>query len=127
MKDMVKSKQISTDRRSKIGKLLRGTHIDELPQFINILKGEMSIIGPRPYIPQECEESYRELSNFSDRHLVRPGATGLAQIHYIHKNDTNSASKKLQYDLEYVAQCNMIMDLKILSKTIIDVIRMRGI
>ena len=111
MKEKSKSNKFHADRRSKIGKLLRGTHIDELPQFINILKGEMSIVGPRPYIPEECEESSKTLTKFSDRHQVRPGATGLAQINYIHKNDTNSASKKLQYDLEYVSECNLVMDL----------------
>ena len=89
--------------------LLRKLSIDELPQFINILKGEMSIVGPRPYIPEECEESSKTLTKFSDRHQVRPGATGLAQINYIHKNDTNSASKKLQYDLEYVSECNLVI------------------
>lgn len=100
------------DRLIPFGRFLRATSLDELPELINILMGDMSIIGPRPwstiYLPYYTKEEMR-------RHDVRPGLTGLAQV-----NGRNSASweKRFEYDLYYVDHCSLILDIQILFKTI---------
>lgn len=108
-------------RITRTGRFLRNISLDEIPQLINILKGDMSLIGPRPllfkYIPL-----YSEIQR--KRHLVKPGITGLAQV-----NGRNAISwtKKLEYDVFYVENLSFALDLKILCKTIIMVIRREGI
>ena len=109
---------VKGDKRvTKIGRFIRATSIDELPQFINILKGDMSLIGPRPLVPEY-------LWVFDDyqnrRHEVRPGITGWAQV-----NGRNlcKLSKKFEYDVWYVDNCNLKTDIIILFKTIINVIK----
>ncbi len=103
-----------------IGKILRKTSIDELPQLINILRGEMSLVGPRPLLPEY-------LALYSDkharRHLVKPGLTGLAQI-----NGRNHSSwqKRLDLDVQYVEQMSFILDLKIIGKTIFNITKSQG-
>ena len=93
------------------GKVLRTTSLDELPQFVNVLKGEMSIIGPRPWVPEYYE-------NFNERQKKRveatPGIIGLAQVSGRRKIDI---FKKIDYDIEYVENINFILDLKILFKS----------
>lgn len=104
-------------RLTKVGKFVRSTSIDELPQLINVLKGDMSLIGPRPLVPEY-------LWVFDDyqnrRHEVRPGITGWAQV-----NGRNlcKLSKKFEYDVWYVDNCNLKTDIIILFKTIINVIK----
>lgn len=99
-------------RLTKVGKFVRSTSLDELPQLINVLKGDMSLIGPRPllskYLPLYSNEQYR-------RHEVRPGITGWAQV-----NGRNSISftKTFEYDVWYVDHCSFILDLKIIFLTI---------
>ena len=110
-------------RVTKIGKLIRVTSIDELPQLLNILKGEMSFIGPRPvltYHPWKYEEYTQEQLKRFD---VRPGVTGLAQINGRKQVEWN---KRIQYDVEYVEKLSFILDLKIFFKTIINVLLMRN-
>lgn len=108
-------------RLTKFGKLLRSTSLDELPELINILKGDMSIVGPRPLL-------VKYLPLYSDyqrqRHLVRPGLTGLAQV-----NGRNAISwqKKFEYDVEYVNHISFILDLKILIQTILVVFQRKDI
>ena len=105
------------ERLTKFGKILRATSLDELPEFFNILKGEMSLIGPRPlavcYLPY-----YNE--NEKKRHTVRPGLTGLAQI-----NGRNALEweKRFAYDIEYVENITFINDMKILFKTVFKVLK----
>lgn len=102
-------------RVTKVGKIIRATSIDELPQLINILKGEMSFIGPRPvltYHPWNYEEYTEEQLK---RFLVRPGVTGLAQVNGRKQVEWE---KRIKYDVEYVNKVNIILDLKILLKTI---------
>lgn len=107
-------------RLTKVGRFIRSTSIDELPQLINVLKGDMSFVGPRPfavsYLPYYSEEEMH-------RHDVRPGITGLAQI-----NGRKSIEwdKKIQYDLEYVKNLSFLLDLKIVFGTIIKVIKREG-
>lgn len=106
-------------RVTKIGKIIRATSIDELPQLVNILKGEMSFIGPRPvltYHPWNYEEYTEEQLQ---RFLVRPGVTGLAQVNGRKQVEWE---RRLKYDVQYVKELNVILDLKILLKTIFKII-----
>lgn len=109
------------ERMTKIGKILRKTSVDELPQFINVLKGEMSFIGPRPLL---CE--YLELYSPQQarRHEVRPGISGWAQV-----NGRNAITweEKFDYDVYYVDNISFVLDIKILVKTVTDVIKGTGV
>ena len=108
-------------RLTKFGKLLRSTSLDELPEAFNILKGDMSIVGPRPlmarYLPYYTEEEKK-------RHLVRPGLTGHAQVH---GRNAVSWDERFKYDIEYVNNTTFITDLKILYETVKIVISRKGI
>lgn len=109
------------ERLTSFGKFLRSTSLDELPELFNILKGDMSLVGPRPllvcYLPWYTEEESR-------RHDMRPGLTGLAQV-----NGRNALvwEERFAYDLEYVEHCTFLMDVQILMKTIGKVIKRSGI
>ena len=104
------------ERMTKFGKLLRKTSLDELPELWNVLKGDMSLVGPRPLLI-EYLPLYDAVQR--ERHAVRPGITGLAQV-----NGRNAISwqEKLDYDVKYVKNVSLIMDLKILFKTVLKVI-----
>ncbi len=108
-------------RLTKFGKMLRSTSLDELPELFNILKGDMAIVGPRPlavqYLPYYTEEE-------KHRHDVRPGLTGLAQIHGRNCIDWG---KKFEYDLSYIKDISLINDLKIILKTMVKVFEREGI
>lgn len=108
-------------RLTKVGRIVRALSIDELPQFINILKGDMSLIGPRPlltwFLPLYDETQGR-------RHEVRPGITGWAQVH---GRNTLSYSKKFEYDVYYVDHLNMKLDLKIVWMTVMNVLNRKDI
>ena len=108
-------------RITRIGKFLRATSLDELPQIFNILKGEMSLVGPRPQM-YEFMEHYSETQK--RRHEVRPGITGLAQV-----NGRNNLSweEKFKLDVDYVDNHNMLMDLKIILKTVVVLLKREGI
>lgn len=108
-------------RLGGIGKLLRATSVDELPQLWNVMKGEMSIVGPRPLLPEYLERySLRQLR----RHEVRPGITGWAQV-----NGRNALSweEKFELDVWYVENQSFLLDLKILWMTVVQVLRRRGV
>ena len=109
------------ERITKIGKLIRKTSIDELPQFINVLKGEMSIVGPRPTLEYQVKRYNEEQKR---RLLVKPGMTGWAQI-----NGRNNMTwpEKIELDLWYVDHWSIGLDLKIIGRTIILVIKRKGI
>ena len=98
------------ERVTRVGSWLRRTHLDELPQLFNILKGEMSLVGPRPERPEFVEEFKRTIPGYSRRFAVNPGITGLAQLYG--RYDT-SAETKLKYDLAYINRCSLGLDLKI--------------
>ncbi len=85
-----------------IGHFLRQTHLDEVPQFINVIKGEMSIIGPRPETPNFVDEHSRELPEYQQLLSIRPGITGLAQVSDQHDESKDAIRRKLQYDLQYI-------------------------
>ena len=112
----------SDDCITKSGKLLRKTSIDELPQLFNILKGDMSFVGPRPLIPEEKE--IRKLREEYGVYSVRPGMTGWAQIN---GRDNLSDEEKARFDKEYVDKKNLIFDIKILFKTVGVVLSREGV
>lgn len=104
-------------RHTKVGKFLRKTYLDELPQLINILRGEMSFVGPRPERPHYVEELKKKIPFYEIRLLVRPGITGWAQISMKNDASVEDAPEKLQYDLYYIKNRSVIMDLGIMLKT----------
>jgi lipopolysaccharide/colanic/teichoic acid biosynthesis glycosyltransferase len=107
------------DRRvTGLGRVIRKLRIDEIPQFFNVLKGEMSFIGPRPERPEFVGELDRIIPYYSMRHAVRPGITGWAQVNYAYGATVADAIEKLQYDLYYIKNCNAMLDIRILLKTI---------
>ncbi len=103
-------------RVTKVGKFLRKTSIDELPQLFNILKGDMSIVGPRPERPQFVEKFKEEIPRYMIKHQVRPGLTGWAQING-YRGDT-SIRKRIDYDIYYIENWSMLFDIKIIFLTI---------
>jgi exopolysaccharide biosynthesis polyprenyl glycosylphosphotransferase len=102
-------------RVTKIGKILRKTSIDELPQFFNVLKGDMSLIGPRPERPLFVEKFKEEIPRYMIKHQVRPGITGWAQVNG-YRGDS-SIKKRIEYDLYYIENWSMALDFKILFLT----------
>jgi lipopolysaccharide/colanic/teichoic acid biosynthesis glycosyltransferase len=102
-------------RKTKIGSFIRKTNIDELPQFFNILKGDMSLIGPRPERPFFVEKFRDEIPKYMIKHHVRPGMTGYAQINGYRGN--TSIKKRIDHDIFYVENWNYLMDVKIFFKT----------
>lgn len=104
-------------RVSKIGRFLRIHRLDEILQIFNVLKGDMSIIGPRPEIPAHYNYFCRLIPNYYIRKIIPPGITGLAQIHIPHTNTIDGSNDKLQYDLEYIKNISFILDIKILIQT----------
>ncbi|HOE95791.1 MAG TPA: sugar transferase [Candidatus Sumerlaeota bacterium] len=104
-------------RVTPIGRFLRRTHLDELPQLINVLKGEMSLVGPRPERPIFVSELSRQIEGYPLRLAVKPGITGLAQVHHRYDESIEDVKVKLHYDLAYVQSCGFGMDLKIIWNT----------
>lgn len=113
-------------RVTSLGSFLRKTRLDELPQLWNVLKGEMSLIGPRPERPEFNLILEREIPFYQLRHVVRPGLTGWAQIHFPYGASVEDAREKLQYELWYIKNSNLWVDLQILLKTIGVVLLGRG-
>lgn len=110
--------QKSDPRVTAVGRLLRKTRIDELPQFWNILRGDMAFIGPRPERPEFTRKLAQEIPFYEKRHLVKPGLTGWAQINYPYGASVEDALKKLEYDLFYVKHGSLQLDLHILVRTV---------
>lgn len=105
-------------RITRIGRVLRRMRMDELPQLINILRGEMSIVGPRPERPEFIEELEKRIPFYNERANVMPGLTGWAQIRYPYGNSIEDAAKKLEYDLYYIKYLSLTMDIQIILSTI---------
>ena len=110
--------QTNDARITRVGKFLRRSRIDEVPQLINVLRGEMSIIGPRPERPEFVETLAREIPYYRARLAVKPGLTGWAQVCYRYGNTQEDALRKLQYDLYYIRRQSPLLDLMITLKTI---------
>jgi lipopolysaccharide/colanic/teichoic acid biosynthesis glycosyltransferase len=118
--------QQGDSRVTHIGRLLRRTRIDELPQLWNILKGDMSLIGPRPERPEFMQQLQQHIPNFMDRLGLKPGMTGIAQVVNGYDNDLEGFRRKVSYDLLYLQNCCAWNDLKILFRTIRVVITGEG-
>jgi lipopolysaccharide/colanic/teichoic acid biosynthesis glycosyltransferase len=118
---------VSTDPRvTSFGKLLRVSHLDELPQVVNILRGDLSLVGPRPEQPRYVAELQEKLPFYNMRHIVRPGVTGWAQVKYGYAGDERDALEKLQYDFHYLRRQSFLFDLRIVVRTIRAVIGRQG-
>ncbi len=113
-------------RITKIGKILRKTRLDELPQVINLIKGDLSLIGPRPERPQIVEELTEKMPYYALRHIVKPGITGWAAIHQNYTDTMKTSQDKLQYDLYYIKNRSFLLDLSIVLRTVNVVLRMMG-
>ena len=105
-------------RITRVGRFLRATRIDEIPQIFNVLKGDMSFVGPRPERPVFVEELTKEIPYYSERHQVKPGITGWAQINYPYGASVEDARQKLQYDLYYIKNYSIFLDFLILIQTL---------
>ncbi|MDH5289665.1 MAG: sugar transferase [Acidimicrobiia bacterium] len=105
-------------RVTPFGRLLRRSHLDELPQLVNVLRGELSIVGPRPEQPHYVEELRGKIAFYDVRHLVRPGLTGWAQVKQGYAADEHDALEKLQYDVFYLRRQGLGLDLRILWRTL---------
>jgi len=105
-------------RITTIGRFLRKTHIDELPQFINVLKGHMSIIGPRPERPHFVDLLNEEISGYAGRLTTKPGITGLAQSYHRSDETIRDVQKKLRYDMLYIKRMCLALDIKIILQTL---------
>ncbi|MBI1337966.1 MAG: exopolysaccharide biosynthesis protein [Phycisphaera sp.] len=96
---------------------MRKSHVDELPQLFNIVRGEMSLVGPRPERPEMFEELSREMPDFEKRLAVKPGLTGMAQIYNGYDTDIESVKRKLKMDLEYIDRMSLALEFKLLFST----------
>jgi exopolysaccharide biosynthesis polyprenyl glycosylphosphotransferase len=110
--------QKNDPRITKIGKILRKSLLDEFPQFFNILRGDISLIGPRPERPEFIKELDQKIPFYQNRHLIKPGLTGWAQINFKYGNSETDALEKLQYDLFYIKNRSFLLDIQIILKTI---------
>ncbi len=122
---MVRSKKNDT-RITPFGKFLRNTRLDEFPQFFNILKGDMSLIGPRPERPHFVRQLSQILPFYETRHIVKPGLTGWAQVKARYGSSVDDSLLKLQYDLYYIKHRSFLLDVNILIKTLSTIIFYRG-
>ncbi len=105
-------------RVTPVGRLLRRLHVDELPQLFNVLRGEMSLVGPRPERPEFVEQFKRQIALYDKRLLVRPGITGWAQVHRGSDSSLEDVAEKLRYDLYYIRHLSFSLDLRIILATI---------
>jgi exopolysaccharide biosynthesis polyprenyl glycosylphosphotransferase len=113
-------------RATKVGLILRKTHIDEIPQFYNVLRGEMSLVGPRAERPELVEWFQKHVPFYRARLLVRPGMTGWAQVNQQYAATIDETIEKLEYDLYYIMHRNLMMDLRIIARTPTLVLSLRG-
>ncbi len=116
----------SDDRTTRVGRIIRKVRIDEIPQFLNILKGEMSFVGPRPERPHFVAQLAEEIPYYEQRHLIAPGLTGWAQIKYPYGASIEDARQKLQYDLFYIKNYGLLLDALIMFETIKIILFGRG-
>jgi len=116
----------SDPRITRVGRFLRKTRLDEIPQLWNVLRGDMSLIGPRPERPSFVEKLTKEIPYYGQRHVVKPGVTGWAQVRYTYGASVEDALEKMQYDLYYVKHMSLRFDLLIALETIKTVLLRRG-
>lgn len=113
-------------RITSIGNFLRKSRLDELPQFWNVLKGEMSFVGPRPERPEFTKDLAKQIPYYDLRHIVKPGITGWAQVIFPYGASVDDAMKKLQYELYYIKHQSLLLDLNIIIRTLLTVFQRAG-
>jgi len=120
-----KQAEVNDHRITRIGHFLRNSSIDEIPQFINVLLGQMSVVGPRPHMHSDCTRFGRIVAAYKFRNFVKPGITGLAQVKGFRgpASDFGSIFHRYQFDAFYVRNCNFWLDMRIVRKTIAQTIR----
>jgi exopolysaccharide biosynthesis polyprenyl glycosylphosphotransferase len=106
------------DRITRVGQLIRRLRIDELPQLLNVLRGDMSLVGPRPERPFFVDQLTQDIPFYALRHSVKPGVTGWAQVRYHYGSTVEDSQEKLQYDLYYVKNHTLFLDLVVLLETV---------
>jgi lipopolysaccharide/colanic/teichoic acid biosynthesis glycosyltransferase len=114
------------NRVTRIGRIMRATRIDELPQLINVLLGDMSLVGPRPERPCFVWDLNGQIKDYTRRFDVKPGITGLAQVMHKYDECIEDVTKKINYDLRYIRSWNIFQDIKIIFRTVIVVLTARG-
>ncbi len=114
-------------RVTRVGRFMRKTRLDELPQIVNILRGDMSIVGPRPERPEHIKRLTEKIPFYRTRLVIRPGLTGWAQVRYNYGSTDEDALIKLQYDLYYIRHQSIVLDLNIILRTVGKVLRMSGV
>ncbi|MBK5207303.1 MAG: TIGR03013 family PEP-CTERM/XrtA system glycosyltransferase [Polaromonas sp.] len=117
---------VTDDRVTRVGRLLRKARIDELPQLFNVLKGDMSLVGPRPERPYFVDKLTQEIPYYAVRQSVKPGVTGWAQVRYHYGASVKDSAEKLQYDLYYVKNHSLFLDLVVLFETVGVVLMFKG-
>ena len=105
-------------RKTRIGAFLRRFSIDELPQLFNVLRGDMTLVGPRPERPIFVDLFRSTMPRYDERHLVRPGITGWAQVHMARNFDSSAAGERLEYDLQYLENWSIFLDFAVLFQTL---------
>jgi lipopolysaccharide/colanic/teichoic acid biosynthesis glycosyltransferase len=118
--------QTNDPRITRFGKVLRTTHLDELPQLVNILRGDLSFVGPRPEQPLYVAQLETEIPHYGMRHLVRPGLTGWAQVCHPYGASVDDSVQKLQYDVVYLRRQSLSLDVRILGRTLQQLLEGRG-
>jgi lipopolysaccharide/colanic/teichoic acid biosynthesis glycosyltransferase len=113
-------------RITRMGNFLRKNRLDEFPQLYNVLRGDMSIVGPRPERPEFIEQLKEVIPYYSERHLIKPGVTGWAQVSYRYGASVEDAIEKLRYDLYYLKNFSLQLDLMIILDTVKVVFSQRG-
>jgi lipopolysaccharide/colanic/teichoic acid biosynthesis glycosyltransferase len=113
-------------RVTRLGAFLRKSRLDEIPQFINVLRGDMSLVGPRPERPTFVAELSSKIDNYHRRLEVKPGLTGLAQVTCGYDTSVESVARKLEYDLHYIDRWTPWLDIKIILRTVVVVLTGRG-
>jgi exopolysaccharide biosynthesis polyprenyl glycosylphosphotransferase len=114
------------DRVTRFGRFMRKTRLDEVPQLLNVLMGQMSLVGPRPERPEFVRLLSAKIPFYQSRHVVKPGLTGWAQIRYRYGSSTEDALRKLQYDLYYIRHQSFTFDLLIMARTLVTILRFQG-
>ncbi len=121
------SKQASKgdSRITKVGAFLRKTSLDELPQFFNVLKGEMSVVGPRPHMLSHTEYYAQAIDNFMERHLIMPGITGLAQVSGFRgeTKEVEAMANRVNADIKYLSNWSFLLDMKIVLLTVVQAVK----
>ena len=118
--------QKNDSRVTRVGRIMRVTRIDELPQLWNVLRGDMTLVGPRPERPHFTEQLAEQLPAYNTRHVVKPGLTGWAQVNYRYASSLHDTRIKTEYDLYYVKHASLFLDFKILVKTVAVVLGRKG-